>query len=73
MIIMVDDVQLGCVRHLHHCVRRTATRDVNVVGLIWFDSCFRCVLVGNIGTRCERMRATLAVINMQLRCMVELL
>ena len=38
-----------------------------------FDSCFRCVLVGNIGTRCERMRATLAVINMQLRCMVELL
>ena len=34
MIIMVDDVQLGCVRHLHHCVRRTATGDVNVVGLI---------------------------------------
>lgn len=20
---MVDDVQLGCVRHLHHCIRRT--------------------------------------------------
>ena len=30
--VMVDDVQLGCVRHLRHCVRRTATGGVG--GLI---------------------------------------
>ena len=69
--IMVDDVQLGCVRHLHHCVRRTWTGDV--VGLI---PVLDVSWMGNIGSnrsKFERVRFTLAVKTMQLRCMVELL